>query len=111
MSIGYQLLVGIPLVLVAMMLVSDKRKAKQDKLKEREQKLENFILRIGQATGGEFVSLTNEADAYFRQLSEYSLRKIQSRIAKIKRQTDDDAKIRFLNTVSHQADLRIVEFY
>lgn len=111
MNIGYQLLGGIVLVAFAAMLVSDKRKEKQDKIKESEQKLENFILRIGRATSVEFVSLSNEADAYFRQLSEYSLREIQSRIDEIKRQTDNGAKNRFLNTVLRQADLRIIEFY
>src|SRR3990167_8945392 len=95
MPTGFMVLVGLILLLVILMLVSDKRKEAADKIEMRSRKLKAFVAQLDEAAPDNFAKLAREAETYLRTLTHNEVKYLMQEVAK-KRELSINQKGHFL---------------
>jgi predicted Holliday junction resolvase-like endonuclease len=111
MPTGFMVLVGLILLLVILMLVSDKRKEAADKIEMRSRKLKAFVAQLDEAAPDNFAKMAKEAETHLRTLTHNEIVYLKKEVAKIREVTTSQSKRVFLEGVSDRAFYELVEFY
>ncbi|SRR3989344_4764843 len=111
MPTGFMVLVGLILLLVILMLVSDKRKEAADKIEMRSRKLKAFVAQLDEAAPDNFAKLAREAETYLRTLTHNEVKYLMQEVAKKREVTIDQPKRAFLAGIWYRAYNTQGEFY